>query len=393
MVLPERPGRVVSDTMAGQPLVSGLTDYSVDKELGFLPAADPVPALDERFAPWERLARDISPLIMTGRLRAAVEAMPELSPDGLGGPELERAYLLLCCLGNAYIWAEPEPQQRVPAVLAVPWCHVAALLDRPPVITHSSIVLNNWRRLTPDEPLSTTNIDTQMTFLGGVDEKWFYLGTVGVELAGAPALPLLVDAQHAVAADDTDRLAVDLLAIEPVIRATTRAILDIERWCDPYVFYHRVRRYLTGWSQPGVIYEGVHDEPLVFAGGNAAQSSLIQAFDAGLGIRHEHKLTGTFLRGMRAYMPLAHRRFVKDLEAGPSVYDFVARRLDHPQLTESYTACVRAMRELRSQHLGLTGKYIGRFRRRDHTEKGTGGTDFVPILAKSREETRARELG
>jgi indoleamine 2,3-dioxygenase len=373
--------------------VSTLADYSVDAERGFVPVADPVSCLDERFAPWERLARDISPLVMTGRLRAAVEALPELSPEGLTGPELHRAYLLLSCLGSAYVWAGTEPCLRAPAVLAVPWCHVATVLDQPPIITHSSIVLNNWRRPAPDEPLSMTNIDTQMTFLGGVDEKWFYLATVGVELAGAPALPLLVDAQHAIAADDADRLTAGLLAVAPVIKATTRAFLDVERWCDPYIFYHRVRRYLTGWPQPGVRYEGVGEKPWVLAGGSAAQSSLIQAFDAGLGIPHEHELTGTFLRAMRAYMPGPHRRFLCDLQAGPSVYDYVARRSDRPQLTNAYNACVRAVRELRTEHLGLTGRFIGRFEHGERPGKGTGGTEFVRMLVKSRDETQTREIG
>jgi indoleamine 2,3-dioxygenase len=266
-------------------------------------------------------------------------------------------------------------------------------VDRPPIITHSSIVLNNWRRLAPDEPLSMTNIDTQAAFLGGADEKWFYLATVGVELAGAPALPLLVDAQHAIAADDADRLTADLLAIAPVMRATTKAFLDIERWCDPYVFYHRVRRFLAGWPQPGVRYEGVADEPQVFAGGSAAQSSLIQAFDAVLGIRHELELTGTFLRGMRAYMPVPHWRFLQDLQAGPSVYDYVARRPDRPQLTVGYNDCVRAVAELRAEHIGLAGRFIGRFEPRDRPAKGTGGTRFARMLVTSREETMARELG
>ncbi|GAA4523776.1 PrnB family protein [Amycolatopsis samaneae] len=375
------------------PVATDLATYDIDAGRGFVPGTDPVPALAPRYRPWERLAADLGALLMTGRLRAAVAALPELPTEHLDGPgERERAFLLLSCLGNAYMWAEPVAAERFPAALAVPWCRLAEELGRPPILAHSSIVLTNWRRLVPDEPLSLTNIDTAVTFLGGVDEKWFYLATVGVELAGAPALPLLAAAQHAVAADDADRLTAALRALEPVLAATTRAFLDVERWCDPHVFYHRVRPFLAGWPAPGVVYEGVWDHPRVFTGASAAQSSLIQAFDAGLGVPHPHERTGGFLRGMRAHMPLPHRRFLADLEAGPSVHDYAARRPDRPQLTDAYNACVRAVSELRARHLGLTGRYIGRFER-SGAAKGTGGTDFVRLLVQAREETRARELG
>lgn len=379
---------------SARPAVSDLAGYAVDAQRGFVPTDDPLPSLDPRYQPWERLARDISALIMTGRLRAAVAAMPEFRLDGLSTTaERERAMLLLSCLGNAYVWAEPEPAHRLPATLAVPWSRLAASLDRPPIVTHSSIVLNNWRRLAPDEPLTMSNIDTQLTFLGGVDEKWFYLATVGVELAGAPALPKLVDAQHAIAEDNQDRLTADLYAIEAIVRSTTRALLDIERWCDPHVFYHRIRPFLTGWPDPGLIYEGVDETPRLLTGGSAAQSSLIQAFDAGLRIPHQHEMTGSFLRAMRAYMPLPHRRFLADLEAGPSIFDYVTtRRGEHPRLADAYNACVRAVGDLRAQHLGLTGRYINRFERGEDRARGTGGTDFTKMLVQSREETRAREL-
>jgi indoleamine 2,3-dioxygenase len=238
-----------------------------------------------------------------------------------------------------------------------------------------------------------SNIDTQVTFLGGVDEKWFYLATVGVELAGAPGLPLLVRAQHAAAAEDQAGLTEVLLGIRDVVDKVTDAFLDVERWCDHYVFYHRIRPFLTGWSAPGLRFEGVDREPLVLAGGSAAQSSLIQAFDAGLDIPHPHGMTAGFLTGMRAYMPAPHRRFLEDLEAGPSVRECVERnRGTHPRLGDAYNAAVDALVRLRAQHIGITGRYIKRFQSDQETAKGTGGSDFVAFLKKSREETTDRLL-
>ncbi|MFI2189891.1 hypothetical protein [Streptomyces sioyaensis] len=242
---------------ASRPLVAAVDGYAIDRHHGFVPADDPADRLPDYYRPWERAARNISALIMTDRLRATVEALPELTVDRLeSDAERERAMLVLCCLANAYVWAGDPPVDTLPAPVARPLHRVAHLLDRPPIVAHASTVLNNWRRIDPSEPLSMSNIDTQLTFLGGVDEKWLYLATVGVELAGAPALPLLVRAQHAAAAEDHDRLADALLGIRAALKDTVDALLDMERWCDPHVFYHRIRPFLTGWDSPGLRLEG-----------------------------------------------------------------------------------------------------------------------------------------
>lgn len=61
--------------------------------------------------------------------------------------------------------------------------------------------------------------------------------------------------------------------------------------CDPYVYYHRIRRFMSGWRDNqqlpnGLVYEGVASEPQLFYGETGAQSSIIPAFDAALGVMH-----------------------------------------------------------------------------------------------------------
>ncbi|WP_171075398.1 indoleamine 2,3-dioxygenase [Nonomuraea basaltis] len=381
-------------TRAPGPRVASPGEYAIDVSRGFVPAEDPVDALPAYYRPWEQVGRNIAALIMTGRIRPEIESMPALALDRLEScGEQERAMLLLSCLANAYVWGHGTPARTLPAPVARPLHDLAQLLDRAPIVAHASIVLNNWRRIDETEPLSMSNIDTQLTFLGGVDEKWFYLATVGVELAGADGLPLLMQAQHAAAAEDHTGLIEALLGVRKVLGRVVDAFLNVERWCDHYVFYHRIRPFLMGWSAPGLRFEGVDREPLVLAGGSAAQSSLIQAFDAGLDIQHRDELTAGFLTGMRAYMPGPHRRFLEDLEAGPSVRDFVARhRGTRPQLAEAYNAAVDGLAQLRSQHIGITGRYIKRFEHGEETAKGTGGSDFIGFLKRSREETVERLL-
>ncbi|WP_162795554.1 indoleamine 2,3-dioxygenase [Nonomuraea lactucae] len=379
---------------SSRPRVAALGEYAIDARHGFVPAEDPVDGLPAYYRPWEQVGRNIAALIMTGRIRPAIESMPVLALDRLeSGGEQERAMLLLSCIANAYVWGTGTPARTLPAPAARPLHELARTLDRAPIVAHASIVLNNWRRIDRTEPLGMSNIDTQLTFMGGVDEKWFYLATVGVELAGADGLPLLVRAQRAAAAEDRTRLVEALLGVGKVLGRVVQAFLDVERWCDHHVFYHRVRPFLTGWSAPGLRFEGVDSEPLVLAGGSAAQSSLIQAFDAGLDIPHRDELTSGFLTGMRAYMPGPHRRFLEDLEAGPSVRDFVARhRGGCPRLAEAYNAAVDGLAQLRAQHIGITGRYIRRFERGEEAGKGTGGSDFTGFLKRSREETTERLL-
>lgn len=62
--------------------------------------------------------------------------------------------------------------------------------------------------------------------------------------------------------------------------------------CDPYVYYHRVRAPMAGWrNNPalpnGLLYEGVSEVPLQLYGETGAQSSVVPALDAALGIQHE----------------------------------------------------------------------------------------------------------
>lgn len=62
--------------------------------------------------------------------------------------KLERMFLVFSLLGNAYIHGNKligeKPKDLVPKPFSQFWCGVAALLDRPPIISHSSLVLFNW---------------------------------------------------------------------------------------------------------------------------------------------------------------------------------------------------------------------------------------------------------
>lgn len=371
-----------------------LAAYQVDPVRGFLPSENPLQRLPPPFNAWEATAHDLSALIMTGRVRQTLEKLPVLDYRQLtDSRELTRAMLLLSVFAGAYVWGEAVPAARLPHTIAVPLWAVAEQLGRPPIISHSSMVLNNWRLLDPDSPIALDNLDTLQLFLGGMDEKWFYLATVGVEITGAPLILMLVDAQTAV----TYQRPADLVSLfermEAVLAATYTALVRIQEKCDPYIFYHRVRPFLTGWPAPGLIYEGVSDTPMIFSGGSAAQSSLIQVIDAGFGVQHSHPASAPFLMDMRSYMPPKHRAFVELIEAGPSIRQFVLdHQQDYPALRDGYNACIAIVDNFRKKHMEIAVRYISHQARNAEGAKGTGGTDFVEFLSAAAKETRARRV-
>lgn len=370
-----------------------LKAFGIDPHHGFVAAQDPPSRLPEDFAAWDQLAADLPALIRSGRLGARLAALPVLDPAALpDAPARERALLILSVAANAHVHGTDPPALRLPAAVAVPLSALAAQMDRVPIVTHGSMVLQNWRRIDPAAPLSADNAALQVCFLGGVDEAWFFLATLEVELAGAPALRELAGLGALVAAEDAAALTGALDGVAQAVAAMRAALARMGEWCDPGMFYRRIRPFLAGWPAPGLVYEGVSGTPRMCLGGSAAQSTLIQALDAGLGVRHDRPETGGFLREMRRYMPAPHRAFLAALEAGPDLRTHVAASGD-AGLGRVYDACLKALGDLRRDHMALAARYITAQAPREAPGIGTGGTEYLGFLRAARDETLAGRLG
>ena len=373
-------------------MILNLTDYDVDPLRGFLPAEDPLTELPPEFAEWDRLGAELPYLVLTSRVRSTLAnfATPDLNLLTTKG-ELERAMLIVSGLCMAYIWTEEPAAERLPAALAVPWAALAERLGRPPMITHSSVVLNNWRRLDPADGIHAENLACTQHFMGGMDEQWFFTSTTALEATGAPALQWLCEAKASAAAGDIGRVTELLGLIWPIFHNVNVALICIYEKCDPHIFYNRIRIFLTGWDQTGILFEGVSDTPLKMHGGSAAQSSLLQAYDAALGIEHLHPETQPFLTLMRKYMPPKHRQFVADLAKGKSIYAFVQEhKAESPQLAEAFNRCIDELDEFRRAHMEVAVRYVLKQGANGEDGLGTGGTSFVPFLSEARKETKAK---
>ena len=368
-----------------------LAEYAINPRTGFVPSADPLDRLPPAYDAWEALVPELSALIRSRQLRSMLLKMEMLDTAGLTlPPQKERALLLLSVFCNGWVWSGVEPNFRIPAQVAVPLCTVADGLGRPPIVHYASMALNNWRRIDPVFPLSADNVRMQVQFLGGVDEDWFFMGSLGVELAAAP----LIEAIHATAAaslqDDDAALVTSLTHIAAGMAPLVSALERTREWCDPYVFYHRVRQFLGGWPPPGAIYEGVSEQPRKYVGGSAGQSSVIQAIDALLGVQHGESVPGRYLRLVRGYMPIGHRQFIEDIEGASCVR---ARALKGARsLRVAYDSALEQVALFRSRHIEIARDYIVKPSGMRDAQFGTGGTAFRDFLGAAHVTTLASRI-
>lgn len=386
-----------------------LAVFYVDPIRGFLPPQDPITELPTYYAPWEAAIAHLPALLITGKAGATLKRLPTLSVERLETDgQVERAMLLLSIFASVYVWEEKAPKITLPQNIAQPLWTVAVRLDRPPILSYTSIVLHNWRRFGDtafrdsvqgrsdpvDSPtgngLTLEKLALQHCFWGGIDEQWFYLISVAIEAAGAAALPALLTAQHAVANNRIDHLVASLQRIHAALTNAYAILLRLPEKCHPYIFYHRIRQFIGGWPEEGVIYEGVSTTPQSFVGSSAAQSPLLQAIDAGLDIAHTDEKSA-YLHKVRPYMHRGHRRFIQALATGPSVRDYVmTNAVDHPALRDSYNGCVDALDQFRKKHLEIAVEYIAQQapQQTKQAQLGTGGTPFIPFLSQVRKETQ-----
>ncbi|KAG9082081.1 Indoleamine 2,3-dioxygenase 1 [Ceratobasidium sp. UAMH 11750] len=196
--------------------------------------------------------------------------------------------------------------------------------------------------------------------------------------------------------------------------------------CEPSVFYNQLRPFLSGFkSNPnlprGVFYPSELDgtpengkgEWLKLGGATAGQSSLFQAFDILLDVKH---LTdgGTnraeFVKEMRKSMPGCHVQFLESLSALPSVREYMQTLQSQDNISPSglkslqaYNAALNSLEQFRSEHFKIVALYvIGPARRaaqatlvREPDEsqlRGTGGSNLASLLKGMRTDTKDSTL-
>jgi indoleamine 2,3-dioxygenase len=357
----------------------------------FLKAESPIPP-DVRAA-LETLRQNTPDLLRQRTYRTAVQQLPAFDPAWLTNADdnlLEHLMLLYGYFASAYVYGEAEKVSSLPAVLAVPLAAVARCLDRPPMLAYASMVLNNWRLRDVAQDITVQNTDVIARFTDLPDEAWFFRVHMAIEARAGALLAALENALTLAklpATDEHNRMILrDLRAVATGIVELTRIFHRIVEDCDPDVYYQHIRPLLFGFEK--IIYEGVAElegKPQSFRGGSGAQSSIVPAVLAGLGIRHEQNSLTTHLHTMRAYMPVAHRRYIDALD-GTALR---ARCAQKPPLRDAYNQCLRQLMTFRRAHLYYAKTYIFE---KSTNPIGTGGTPFMHFLAQLIAETEAHLL-
>jgi indoleamine 2,3-dioxygenase len=385
---------------------------------GFVPESNDV-CLPDNYQDWEEACRKLPLLIKNKTLPEVIEELPLISTEELISlDQKRRAYLILCMMGNGYLWMYGRDKDNIPKKLpeniAYPWYRVSMALGLKPILTHAAVDLYNC------VPKNSNDSDSQMvsdpdmmdclfTLTGTRDEKWFYLIMSTIELEGAKSIPVIFDLLIAVANNNsnnnnnneiiTDKLyllADGIKNVEQILKRTLEKDSDGRYKCDPQVFWNELRIYLGGTSDPSLFPDGLEFESISSdskgqsnGGGSAAQSSLIQLMDALLGVAHVSTHTRKFLLSMRYYMPKAHRYLLEDMESVCKLRDYVMMSNDQA-MTEAFDLCINRLTSFRKYHYYIVQRYIidNLPAEAQQAAKGTGGTSLTGFLIISKDETQ-----
>ena len=241
------------------------------------------------------------------------------------------------------------------------------------------------------KPFDLENIVIMQNFLGGVDEDWFIMIHVAIEYE---AKVILSNLKSYFLDENLDKslLEKSLESIKNINSIMNR----MPEKCDPFIYYNRVRPYIFGWKNnpatpEGVIYEGVEDykgEPQLFRGETGAQSSIVPALDALLGVTHSNDPLREYLDEMRLYMPKEHRELLNGLDEWSEnkrknlSIDEKSRMIINEIINEVHT--------FRDKHLEYARVYIFEQSLTNNSNSnivGTGGTPFMKYLDKHLQET------
>ncbi len=368
-------------------IIKVLKNYNVDSERGFLPRVDPSTTLPPIYKEWDDLGTHFSEYLNAGIIRERILEMPlitQLTFEHQG--QMERAMLLLSMFAHAYVNAYSKKMDHIPICISKPWVEISNLLGRRPVLSHASLVLQNWRKLDPKKPIQLDNLATIIKFHGGLDESWFYLVTVQIERVGGPAIVILMNAIKFLEKHQFDQAIECLNKASQILKNMTETLLQMYIHCDPPVFYKRIRPFLDSFVD--VDYKGTNLGKQSFHGGSAAQSSLIQFFDSILGNRyHDLPNTNHYLLEMRKHMPPKHAAFLQFLESKPSIKSY--SDLDS-NLKTAYQNIMDRLIEFRNEHLKMVSIYIMKQAKAENAEaKGTGGTNPLLFLKSIRNKNKS----
>ena len=360
-------------------------------ESGFLPNKIST-LLSNEFDDVEHIAKNLPKILANNQIESEVLNLEtEKNISNLSIDELERAMLLYSYIGHGYIWGGTSIEKVIPKNISKTWYKISQKLDRPPILSYASYALNNWKLQDVNKPFDLENIRILQNFLGGMDEDWFIMIHIAIEHEAKEILNNL-KTYYLDKNEDQSYLENALVSIKKINQIMNR----MPEKCDPFIYYNRVRPYIFGWKNNpatpnGVIYEDVEEyggNPQLFRGETGAQSSIVPALDALLGVTHSNDPLKEYLDEMRLYMPKEHRNLLNDL-------DQWSENNRSNSITEDSSVVlsdeiIKEVHAFRNKHLEYARIYIHEqslSNQNNSNVVGTGGTPFMKYLDKHLQET------
>ena len=360
-------------------------------ESGFLPNKIST-LLSNEFDDVEHIAKNLPKILANNQIEDEVLNLEtEKDISNLSIDELERAMLLYSYIGHGYIWGGTSIEKVIPKNISKTWYKISQKLDRPPILSYASYALNNWKLQDVNNPFDLENIRILQNFLGGMDEDWFIMIHIAIEHEAKEILNNL-KTYYLDKNEDQSYLENALVSIKKINQIMNR----MPEKCDPFIYYNRVRPYIFGWKNNpatpnGVIYEGVEEyggNPQLFRGETGAQSSIVPALDALLGVTHSNDPLKEYLDEMRLYMPKEHRNLLNDLDQWSENNRSKSIREDSSVLLSD--EIIKEVHTFRNKHLEYARIYIHEqslSNQNNSNVVGTGGTPFMKYLDKHLQET------
>ena len=360
-------------------------------ESGFLPNKIST-LLSNEFDDVEHIAKNLPKILANNQIEDEVLNLEtEKDISNLSIDELERAMLLYSYIGHGYIWGGTSIEKVIPKNISKTWYKISQKLDRPPILSYASYALNNWKLQDVNKPFDLENIRILQNFLGGMDEDWFIMIHIAIEHEAKDILNNL-KTYYLDKNEDQSYLENALVSIKKINQIMNR----MPEKCDPFIYYNRVRPYIFGWKNNpatpnGVIYEGVEEyggNPQLFRGETGAQSSIVPALDALLGVTHSNDPLKEYLDEMRLYMPKEHRNLLNDLDQWSENNRSKSIREDSSVLLSD--EIIKEVHTFRNKHLEYARIYIHEqslSNQNNSNVVGTGGTPFMKYLDKHLQET------
>lgn len=351
-----------------------LSDFGIDARRGLLPAQDPLQCLAEPvYGPWEELGNELPQVLLRDDFRSVLHRLPLLDISGLrNAAEYERAFLLLSLFANAYIFGAGRRAVTscLPRNLAVPFCQVAARLERPPIFSYPT-VFHNWRLHDPASEISFANLACLHTFTCNPSEEQFWRVLLEMEYIFAPGLFSILELRRAMRLQQNAEVQA---SIKTLLRTCDELKIHIQKMpsrCDIHGWVYALVPYLSGWNEfsshaalkDGLVYEGVSAERRKCNSATAAQSPIFQLLDALIAVEHGKK-TRPFLGYMAESLHPGHRRLLRTLLQGPSLQQYVltnaSDQSDQSDLVELFGELVHKIIDLRHTHFIIANEFLQR---------------------------------